>query len=84
MALSKPQAAQTPGDRSIRVGAAPRWELWLQRFALVVLRLGLAYLFFTQLWWKVPPTFGCTSERRLHRERRQAEHRLVRLPDLRG
>lgn len=62
MALSKPQAAQPPGDRSARVGAVPRWELWLQRFALVVLRLGLAYLFFTQLWWKVPPSFGCTAD----------------------
>jgi hypothetical protein len=41
---------------------APRWEIRLQQAALILLRLGLAYLFFTQLWWKMPPTFGCTSD----------------------
>ncbi len=34
----------------------------LQKAFLVVIRLGLAYLFFTQLWWKVPPTFGCPAD----------------------
>ncbi len=33
-----------------------------QKVALVVARLLLAYLFFTQLWWKAPPTFGCSPD----------------------
>ena len=37
------------------------WEERLQHFALVLGRLLLAYLFFTQLWWKVPPSFGCPA-----------------------
>ena len=35
------------------------FEPMLQKAALVMVRLALGYLFFTQLWWKVPPTFGC-------------------------
>lgn len=34
----------------------------LQKVALVIVRLALAYLFFTQLWWKMPPTFGCPDD----------------------
>jgi hypothetical protein len=35
------------------------WERRLQDAVLVLARIGLAYMFFTQLWWKAPPTFGC-------------------------
>jgi TQO small subunit DoxD len=38
------------------------WERRLKQFALVLARLGLAYLFFTQLWWKAPPTYGCPTD----------------------
>jgi hypothetical protein len=38
------------------------WELRLRNAALVLGRLALAYLFFTQLWWKTPPAFGCQSD----------------------
>lgn len=34
----------------------------VEKILLLVVRLGLAYLFFTQLWWKVPPTFGCPPD----------------------
>lgn len=34
----------------------------LFRVCMVIARLGLAYLFFTQLWWKLPPSFGCTND----------------------
>ena len=37
-------------------------ELNAQKVALVIARLALAWLFFTQLWWKVPPTFGCPAD----------------------
>ena len=38
------------------------WEERLQHAALVLARLTLAVLFFTQLWWKAPPTFGCPPD----------------------
>lgn len=34
----------------------------LRSIALVIGRLALGYLFFTQLWWKTPPTFGCPPD----------------------
>jgi hypothetical protein len=40
----------------------PKWEVWLRRAALVIGRLALGYLFFTQLFWKMPPTFGCPPD----------------------
>ncbi len=41
---------------------APRWEISLRRITILIARLGLAYLFFTQLFWKLPPTFGCSND----------------------
>ena len=37
----------------------PRWEERLRKVTMVLARLGLAYLFFANLWWKMPPDFGC-------------------------
>jgi hypothetical protein len=34
----------------------------IRKAALVIGRVALAYLFFTQLWWKTPPTFGCSAD----------------------
>ena len=37
-----------------------RLDTWLFKVCMVIARLGLATLFFTQLWWKLPTTnFGC-------------------------
>ncbi|MBA2440877.1 MAG: hypothetical protein H0V53_00500 [Rubrobacter sp.] len=36
-----------------------RWERWLLVATIAVASIGLGYLFFTQIWWKTPPTFGC-------------------------
>jgi uncharacterized membrane protein YphA (DoxX/SURF4 family) len=33
-----------------------------EKVLLLIVRLGLAYLFFTQLFWKLPPTFGCPAD----------------------
>lgn len=48
------------------VGTVPArsfvWEEPLRRITLVVARLGLAFLFFSQLFWKLPPQFGCGSD----------------------
>ena len=41
---------------------SPRWEQRLRQIALLIARIGLAYLFFSQLFWKMPPTFGCPSD----------------------
>src|SRR5574341_1522748 len=38
------------------------FEPKLQSISLVIGRVALAYLFFTQLWWKAPPTFGCPAD----------------------
>jgi len=45
-----------------RLQVLSRLDLPLQKIALVVARLVLALLFFTQLWWKVPPSFGCPAD----------------------
>ncbi len=39
----------------------PKWDVRLQKIVIVIGRLGLAYLFFSQLFWKLPPTFGCAN-----------------------
>ena len=33
----------------------------IYKICMLIGRLGLAYLFFTQLWWKLPPSFGCAN-----------------------
>ncbi len=43
-------------------GQTPGLDSRLYKICMVIVRLGLAYLFFTQLWWKLPPRFGCGSE----------------------
>lgn len=37
----------------------PHWEERLRKLTLVITRLGLAYLFFANIWWKMPPDYGC-------------------------
>ena len=38
------------------------WDTRLMQVAMLIGRLGLAFLFFSQLFWKVPPHFGCGQE----------------------
>ena len=38
------------------------WERRLRKVVLVIGRIGLAYLFFTQLLWKMPSDFGCPPD----------------------
>jgi len=33
-----------------------------QRVVIIVVRIMLAYLFFSQLFWKFPPSFGCSPD----------------------
>jgi uncharacterized membrane protein YphA (DoxX/SURF4 family) len=39
-----------------------RLDARLYKVCMVIARLVLAYMFFTQLFWKLPPRFGCGSE----------------------
>lgn len=39
-----------------------RWEVLLRKAVIVFGRIALAYLFFTQLWWKLPPQFSCPAD----------------------
>jgi hypothetical protein len=58
----------------------PVWEKRLRQAALVIGRLALGYLFFTQLFWKMPPTFGCPADFAFTTA--NAEGRLVRTQGL--
>ncbi len=40
----------------------PLWEQRLRQIAIFAGRIVLAYLFFTQLFWKMPPTFNCPPD----------------------
>ncbi len=35
------------------------WEERLRKTTIVIARLGLAFLFLSQLFWKLPPRYGC-------------------------
>jgi hypothetical protein len=37
------------------------WEERLRKTTVVIARLGLAFLFFSQLFWKLPPRYGCEA-----------------------
>lgn len=39
-----------------------RLPTWLPTAVIVAARIGLAYLFFTQLFWKLPPSFSCPDD----------------------
>ena len=42
--------------------ASSRLERGLIVLTIAVASIGLGYLFFTQLWWKAPPEFGCRDD----------------------
>ena len=45
-----------------RLQAVSRLDVPLQKIALVLARMLLGLLFFTQLWWKAPSSFGCPAD----------------------
>lgn len=53
--------ASSEQRREVAATAGAAWDR-LPRVLLVIGRLGLAYLFFTQLFWKLPPSFGCGDD----------------------
>lgn len=42
--------------------SSSRLERAITVAAIAIASIGLGYLFFTQLWWKVPPDFGCRND----------------------
>lgn len=38
------------------------WERTLRNVVVLIGRLALAYLFFANIWWKLPPTFSCSTD----------------------
>lgn len=62
----KAMAGQDQGRRGMAaLGGGERERTGWQHLAVLVGRLGLAYLFFTQLLWKMPPSFGCPADFRV-------------------
>jgi uncharacterized membrane protein YphA (DoxX/SURF4 family) len=59
-----------------------RLERTITVVAIAIASIGLGYLFFTQLWWKVPPTFRCTQDYAFSRA--GDEGNLIREPGLCG
>jgi uncharacterized membrane protein YphA (DoxX/SURF4 family) len=49
------QDMKTQASNTIRITT-------LHKVGMLIVRLALAYLFFTQLFWKLPPTFGCPAD----------------------
>ncbi len=55
----------TTTDAPLPATAHPTAALWEQRLRTIVItivRLGVAYMFFTNLFWKLPPRFGCAND----------------------
>ncbi len=51
-----------------------RWERLLRKGVIVFGRIALAFLFFTQLWWKLPPSFGCPTDFAFKQETKPGEY----------
>ncbi len=41
--------------------SSSRVERSITVIAIAIASFGLGYLFFTELWWKAPPDFGCNQ-----------------------
>ncbi len=57
-------STSSAGGRGPTDGIYPssRAERVLLVAAIAIASIGLGYLFFTQLWWKVPPDFNCAPD----------------------
>ena len=57
-------STSSSGGRGPTDGIYPssRAERVLLVAAIAIASIGLGYLFFTELWWKVPPDFGCAPD----------------------
>ena len=51
-----------PGRPREGIYSSSRLERTITVLAIAIASIGLGYLFFTQLWWKLPPDFGCRND----------------------
>ncbi len=42
--------------------SSARWERWLRTVVVALASIGIGYLFFSNLWWMLPPNFGCSED----------------------
>jgi TQO small subunit DoxD len=59
--VAEPRPTGNPEPRE-GIYAASRLERALIVAVIAIASIGLGYLFFTQLWWKLPPEFGCRND----------------------
>lgn len=57
-----PSTFTTPAGVAKATPPEARWEITLRKAVIFIGRIALAYLFFSNLWWKLPPTFGCPKD----------------------
>ncbi len=62
MAEANYAGAQRPEQRREGIYSSSRLERSITVIAIAIASIGLGYLFFTQLWWKLPPDFGCRDD----------------------
>ncbi len=53
---------QQPEQPREGIYSSSRLERTITVIAIAIASIGLGYLFFTQLWWKLPPDFGCRND----------------------
>ncbi len=59
MTSTNPAKGREPGEG---VYTSSRAERSLLVVSIAIASIGLGYLFFTQLWWKLPPDFNCAPD----------------------
>ncbi len=62
MAEAGSGADRRPEQPAEGIYSASRLERSITVTAIAIASIGLGYLFFTQLWWKLPPDFGCRND----------------------
>ncbi len=53
--------SQEPKQPREGIYSSSRVERSITVIAIAIASIGLGYLFFTELWWKAPPDFGCNQ-----------------------
>jgi thiosulfate dehydrogenase [quinone] large subunit len=62
MAETSPADGRKPERPREGIYTSSRLERIITVVCIAIASIGLGYLFFTQLWWKVPPEFGCRQD----------------------
>ena len=60
--MAETSSVKSQGRQREGIYSSSRLERGLLVVAIAIASIGLGYLFFTQLWWKVPPDFNCPED----------------------